>query len=54
MEATDGDGVVEEYAVVGHVEDGAGELPVLADVVAGGYVEGGVRGQVRALVGSFT
>ena len=52
MESADGDGVVEQDAVVGDVEDVGGELPVFADGVAGGDVEGGVDGEISAVVGA--
>ena len=38
--------------MVGDVEDACGEVPVFAEAMAGGYVEGGVHRQVVALVGA--
>ena len=48
VEAADGDGVVQQHAVVGDVDGIAGrEVPVFAEAVAGGDIEGGVDGQDR-------
>src|SRR5580692_3001366 len=50
MEPTNGDGVVEKYAVIRDIEDIGGELPVFADVMPSGYVERGVHRKIWALI----
>jgi hypothetical protein len=54
VEAADGDGVIQQDAVVGDVEDGGGEAEALADGAAGRQVEGGVDGEIAALIGANT
>src|SRR5579863_4096833 len=50
VESANGDGVVEQDAVVGDVEDAGGEGPFLAEGVAGGDIEGGVGGEICAVI----
>jgi hypothetical protein len=53
VEAPDGDGVIEQDAVVGDVDDRGEELPALANGVASGEVESSVDGEIGAIVGAF-
>lgn len=53
VKAADGDRVVEQHSMIGHVEDVRGDLPVLSEAVPAGDVEGGVHGEIGALVRSL-
>ena len=53
MEPADGDGVIQQDAMVGDIDHIYGELPSFAKRAACGCVEGGVDGQVRAVVGAL-
>ena len=50
MEAADGHRVIEQDAMIGHVDRADGDLPVLGEGVPGGNIERGVRGKIVALV----
>ena len=53
VKAADGDRGIQQDAVVCDVDGVDGEFPAFAEGVAGGDVEGGVDGQIRALVGAL-
>jgi hypothetical protein len=50
VKAADGDGVVEQYAMVGDVEDVGGDFPFFSEAVTGGDIERGVDRKIGALV----
>ena len=53
VKSADGNGVIEEHAVICHVEHVGGETPVLTKAVSCRNVEGGMDRQVVSVIGAY-
>ena len=50
VEAADSDGVVEQDAITGCIDDAGRHLPVFAESMTSGEIEGGVDGEIAAVL----
>ena len=50
VETADSDGVVEQDAITGCIDDAGRHLPVFAESMTSGEIEGGVDGEIAAVL----